>query len=683
MLSRREFLRLIAQTSAAATFSIGVPIAAARQTPILPNIIFFAVNGRPVEFRLGKTVSLLEFLRYDLGLTAAKYGCGVGVCGACTVLINNRPVRSCVVNTEHLNGLSVTTVEGIGGVSSLDPIQRTFADLCVFQCGYCAPGIVMVARALLNRTSMPSRGEIQDAIYGNLCRCTGYGQIVDAIRAVNDPEFKRYLLHKPHSGVSTFGADFLAEQKVSGTLQFACDVHMKNQLYAKVVWSEHPHALIKGVDVGDAAAVPGVVRILTHKDVPGKKTFGSIIPDQPVLASDRVRCMGDAVAVVVAETRKAAKAGVKKVKVTYEPLLGLFSPQDAMEPHAPQLHEKGNICSTSEYFKGSIEEGRARAKLIVKQTYSTPFAEHAFLETESCLTYVDESGDLVVVSASQDALGYQRQIASMCAVPKNRVQMKTTVAGGAFGAKADMAIQHLCALGTLATGRPVRLDLTREESTGVHTKRHPFTLTYEAGVNESGLITHCVVHGLADAGAYNSATLAVIDNAAVFTTGPYQIDHVAVTITAAFTNNPTCGAMRGFGVPQVCFAMERQVDRLADLLGMDPLEMRLKNALDKGKVAQWGQVMGEGVGIKACLESLMNAVQGAKSKAKLKVGEKLGLGIACGYKNASSPTQMPFGRADVTFMLSNHGRFMIYVGGSELGQGLVTSLAQIAGHDLA
>lgn len=640
------------------------------------------MNGRALALRTGKAVSLLDFLRTELGLMGAKYGCGVGVCGACTVLINDRPIRSCIVNTEHLNGVLVTTVEGLGGVDSLDPIQQTFADLCVFQCGYCAPGFVTVTRALLNNTPAPSPERIRDAVYGNLCRCTGYQQIIDAIRAVNDPDYKRYLLKRPHSGVAEFGSDCLAVQKVTGTLPFACDYQSRNQLYGKVVWSEYPHASITGIDVSEASAQPGVVRILTHKDVPGKKTFGSIIPDQPALAWDRVRFTGDAVAVVLADSLSAANEAAKRVHVSYQPLSGVFSPQDSLAPNAPRLHPKGNICSISNYSKGSVEQGRARAKHIVKQTYRTPFVEHAYLETESCLTYVDEGGALVVVSASQDVHGYQNQIADMCALPKDRVQMKTTVAGGAFGAKGDMTIQHLCALGTLVTGRPVRLNLTREESIRVHVKRHPFTLTYETGVDESGVITHCVVDGLADAGAYNSATLAVVDNAAVFATGPYQIDHIEVKMTSAFTNNPTCGAMRGFGIPQVCFAMERQVDRLSVLLGMDPFEIRLKNALDKGKISQWGQVMGNGVGIKACLETLKKAVQGAKIEAQPKEHEKLGLGIACGYKNASTPTHMPFGKADVTYTLNRDGRFVMYVAGSELGQGMVTSVVDIAAHGL-
>ncbi|MBU1741951.1 MAG: molybdopterin-dependent oxidoreductase, partial [Proteobacteria bacterium] len=292
--------------------------------------------------------------------------------------------------------------------------------------------------------------------------------------------------------------------------------------------------------------------------------------------------------------------------------------------------------------------------------------------------------------ASQTPHSYQSQIAAICKLPRDKVQMETTVAGGAFGAKADMSIQHLCALATLVTGRPVRLDLSREESIRASVKRHPFTMECETGADETGRLTHARVRALADAGAYTSATPAVADNAAVFATGPYQVDHLDVKVTAAFTNNPTCGAMRGFGVPQVCLAMERQMDELAARLGLDPIEMRLKNALDQGKVSQWGQVMGQGVGVKACLRALQKATRGAKNRAArdfdLKPGERVGLGFATGYKNTSFPTNWPpnmnLGQAEVTFALNRHGKFVVYVGGSELGQGLVTALAEIAAQGL-
>ena len=259
--------------------------------------------------------------------------------------------------------------------------------------------------------------------------------------------------------------------------------------------------------------------------------------------------------------------------------------------------------------------------------------------------------------------------------------MRTTPAGGAFGGKGDLTVQHLCALATVTTGLPVRLDLTREESFRVSIKRHPFTLTYETGADETGRLTHCRVRGLADAGAYNSASLVVVDDAAVFSTGPYQIDNIDVEIKAAFTNNPTCGAMRGFGVPQVCLAMERQIDELARKLGIDPLEMRLINALDQGRVSQWGQVMGPGVGVKACLETLKKTVPGRDSFTA-GPDEKIGLGYAACYKNASTPTHIPYGRTDVDFVLNRQGRMVIYAGSSELGQGLVTALAGIAAERL-
>jgi CO/xanthine dehydrogenase Mo-binding subunit len=352
--------------------------------------------------------------------------------------------------------------------------------------------------------------------------------------------------------------------------------------------------------------------------------------------------------------------------------------EDALKPAAPQLTPKGNICWQTVSQKGSIEKGRAQSVFIEKQTYFTQLVEHAYLETESCITYIDDRGFLVVRSGSQAPHSYRDQIAAICKIPTKRVVMQTTTAGGAFGAKGDLSIQHLCALGTLTTGRPVRLQLTREESIRLHVKRHPFKLEYETGIDKQGRLTYCVVRSLADAGAYHSASLAVMENATSFATGPYSINHVDIQSTAVFTNNPVCGAMRGFGVIQVCLAMERQIDELARKLKRDPLEIRLQNCLDVGKESQWGQIMGPGVGIKKCLQELLQATRNAKANIPLKPHEFLGLGFAGSYKNTSSPTNASWGKADLHFALNQHGRFLVYAGGCELGQGFVNVIAQFA-----
>ena len=681
LLSRRDFLKLLGDTSAFIAgdlFFRKIPAAASTGR----DEILFTVNGQPVQYRMKKPLSLLDYLRTELGLHGTKYGCGRGICGACTVLIQDRPVRSCTVNAAHLSGLNVWTIEHLGGKDSLDPILKTFADLSVFQCGYCAPGFAMATRALLNRTPHPSLDEVRRALYGNLCRCTGYLKIVDAVGAVNDPDRLNFLMKAPRLGVAGYSGDRFALQKVTGRLKYAGDVQLSGQLFAKVVWSLHPHALVSSIDTSQAKQIPGVVQVLTHRDIPGQKTFGSVIPDQPVLAFDKVRFLGDALAVVLAEDLEAARLGAQRVNVAMTPLLGIFRPEDALVPGAPSLTGGSNICCQFRCSKGSIEEARPRAGSIVKNTYRTGFIEHAYLEVESCLTYVDEGGFLVVVSASQAPHDFRRQIAAICGLPTDRVQMQTTVAGGAFGAKAELTIQHLCALGTLVTGRPVRLDLTREESIRIHVKRHPFTLTYETGADEHGKILFCRVDGLADVGAYHSASIPVIDNAVTFATGPYEIEHIDVNITGTFTNNPISGAMRGFGVPQVCLAMERQVDEMASALGIDPMEMRLKNILDEGKVSSWGQVMGKGVGITDCLTVLREATRGFRSKVKPEKDEKIGLGYAAAWKNTSAPTHMPLSSAEVKLTLNRNGRIVVHVAGSELGQGQDTAMAQITAHGL-
>ena len=642
----------------------------------------FTVNGRPVIFQSAWDISLLDYLRWDLGLQGSKYGCGVGVCGACTVLINGRPMRSCVVNPRHVAGMFVTTIEGLErsgkGSEVLLTVQRTFAELGVFQCGYCAPGFVLSAGCLLRDDPDPSKEHILRALRGNLCRCTGYQKIIEAVRAAADPDFKTHLLKKP--GYSFGSGDLRARKKVEGKQVYAWDLHMENQLWAKVIWSPFPRAEIRSIDPAQAEKADGVCRVITHKDVPGKKAFGVIFPDQPVLAETDVRSMNDAVAVVLAETLRAAEAAANLVKVDYEPLTAIFDPMASLAPNAPFLTAKGNIAHRLTCRKGDIEKGRKLAEVIIKGDYRTPMVDPAFIEPEACLSYPDSHQNLVVVTASQAPVSYRNQIAAICNLPVERVKLRTVPAGGAFGGRGDLTIQHLCSLGSHLTGRPVRLALTRPESMRVHSHRHPFVLNYETGADAEGKLTHCVVKGVADAGAYHSATLAVVENAVVFATGPYEVNHVDIDIAAAYTNNPTCGAMRGFGVPQVCLAMERQVDRLARRLNLNPMDIRMMNALEQGKVSQWGQVMGSDVGVKACLNALVPEI---KSMRSLSNREKLGVGMACGYKNSSTPTMIPEGSTDVTLQLARDGIMEVFTGGCEVGQGLVDALSRITAQALA
>ena len=646
--------------------------------------VLFTVNGSEVVFQEDCDMSLLEFLRRNLGLHGSKYGCGVGVCGACTVLINERPMRSCVVNPRHLVGMNITTIEGIEqslkGSEALLLVQKTFFDLGAFQCGYCAPGFVLSAGCLLRDNPNPTEKEIRRALNGNLCRCTGYRKIIESVRAAADPHFKRHLLKQPIYSFQDVNPQ--AGKKVKGETLYAHDLHMAGQLFAKVVWSRFPRARIRSIDPAPAEKMDGVTRVITHGDLPGKKTFGVIFSDQPVLAETEVRSMADAIAVVLAETPHAAADGANRLMVDYEPLNGVFDPVLSLAPDAPRLTPKGNLAHGLRCRKGDIKKGREMAEVVIKGRYRTPMVDPGFMEPEACLTHLDPNETLVVATATQAPISYRDQIAAICNLPGGKVRLRTLPAGGAFGGRGDLTIQHLCALGTHLTGRPVRLKLTREESMRVHSHRHPFILDYETGVDGKGRLTHCVVKGIADAGAYHSATLAVVENAVIFASGPYEINHVDVEVTAAYTNNPTSGAMRGFGVPQVCLAMECQMDRLAGRLGMDPMDLRMKNVLERGKVSQWGQVMGPDVGMKACLESLLPVIGTLKKEARISALETFGIGVAAGYKNSSTPTMIPEGSSDVTLRLDNDGMIEVYTGGCEVGQGLVDSLSRIAAQAL-
>ena len=651
--TRREFLRILGLAPAVYWYGSG------RALAYTPKRV--TINGQSLGIPTSFSGSLLDWLRGELGLSGTKYGCGRGVCGACTVLIAGRPIRACQVDPVHAAGLEVVTIEGLGGSEGLDPIQQTMADLCVFQCGYCAPGFVLTCKALLNVNPHPSEAQIREALSGNLCRCTGYQRVIRAVRAVNDEEYRGYLIKQPKSGLPA--RDPLTLPKLTGSLVYGQDARMDGQLEAVVVWSGEAHAEVMGLDVSRALAVPGVLKVLTSRDIPGVSFFGSVFQDQPVLVRDRVRFPGDALAVVLAESLESARRGAGLVKAAYRPLPAVFDPESALAEGAPQLTPKGNTAHQTNCRKGDPEGAREKAAVIVKGRYRTPRVDPGHLEPEACLTYVDEQGRLVVKGPSQAPMSYRDQIADICALDRDRVRLETLPAGGAFGARGDMSIQHLCALGTQATGRPVRLALTREEAALVHVTRHPFIMDYETGADAQGRLTHCLVKGLVDAGAYQSATLPVVENAAAFATGPYQIDDLAVEITAAFTNNPVSGAMRGFGVPQVCLGMERQMDRLAARLGLDPGEFRRINILEEGRVAQWGQVMGSETGAKACLEAAMGAAREMSTLIKPDPLEKMGVGLACGYKNTSTPTYLPLGRTDVFLELAHDGLIEIEVGG--------------------
>lgn len=385
------------------------------------------------------------------------------------------------------------------------------------------------------------------------------------------------------------------EDKVRGKSKFGADIKMPGMLHAKVLRSAYAHALIKNIDTGKAEAMPEVAAVITSKDMRGTNRFGIIMKDEPALAEEKVRCFGDAVAVVAAETEEIALAALKQIKVDYEELPAVFSMEEAMQEDAPKVHQK-NILMTDKIRKGNAEEALKKCAVIISQTYTTQMLEHSYIEPEAGIAYLD--GDVVVIKVATQNPHYDRKdVAANLALPQNQVRIIQVPTGGGFGGKLDISVQIHLALLALKTGRPVRMVYDREESFRASSKRHPFIMHYTTGATKKGIIQAIKAHLICDTGAYASYGPATIKRALVHATGPYEVPHVSIDADCVYTNNPRAGAMRGFGVPQVAFAHESQMDELARRVGISPIEVRRRNALAVGSITATGQELKRSVGL--------------------------------------------------------------------------------------
>ncbi len=650
------------------------------------QMISLYVNGSPHQVEIGPKTTLLEVLRDELHLTGTKNGCGQGHCGSCTVIVDGKAVRSCIYKANRADGARVETVEGLAEDGELHPLQRAFIEHGAVQCGFCTPGMIMAAKALLDANPRPSDEEIKDALKRNLCRCTGYTRIIQAIRGAAEgtpPQLP--ATENPLAAVGRPVPRPDAGAKVTGRAIFAADLYFEGMLHARVLRSEYPHARVLRVDTSRAQALPGVAAVLTAEDVPGAKNHGIVIPDWPVLAYDKVRYVGDAIALVAAETEEIAAQALELIEVDYEPLPVVTSPQQALAPDAPLVHDGGNLLKHIQVRKGDVEQALAKADVIVEREYRTPRQEHAFMEPEAGVATIDEEGKITVYVGSQIPFADRRQIAASLAIPEEKVRVKATQVGGAFGGKEDISVQIHAALLAQATGRPVKLVFTRQESLIVHPKRHATTIRLKTAATSDGKLTAVQAEIYGDAGAYASLSEHVMTRAATHATGPYDVPNVEIVCYAAYTNNVPAGAFRGFGVPQSAFAVESQMDILAEKLNLSPFEIRRKNALRVGSVTATGQVLRESVGL---LETI-NRVEEEMEKRETSNVKRQALnsklqrawGVACAYKNVG----LGGGAADAAgaeVELTDDGRAVVRAGAAEMGQGLVGVLALVAAEEL-
>jgi len=566
------------------------------------------VNGKDYKIDINPDMTLVDFLRQELGLTGTKKGCNSGECGACTVLVDGEPVASCVLPALKVQGKTIITVEGLGQADALHPIQKAFLVKGAVQCGFCTPGMLLSAKALLDKNLNPTPQDIKMSISGNLCRCTGYRKIIDAVLAAaaemrGEGEIVMPTAEKNVVGSSVPRVDGIP--KLTGQAKFANDLYFPNMLYAKVLRSAHAHALIKNIKTEQAKALPGVVAVLTAADVPGRNGYGIHIKDQPVLAKDKVRHYGDAVAVVAAESLEIAEKALELIEVEYEPLPGVFSVEDAIKPDAPKIYPDGNLLFHRKVYRGDIEKGFKEADIVIEDRFKTPMVEHAYIEPETGIGVYD-AGKIIIYAPSQGVHYHRSEIAANLKMPVNKIRVIQTTTGGGFGGKIDNSVHALVALLALKTGRTVKLSFSRAESMVSSTKRHPFTMRYKLGARKDGKLVAAEVEIYGDTGAYNSYGTAVLTRVATCAIGPYEVPNVKIDTYTVYTNNPVSGAMRAFGAPQAAIAHEAILDELAKKIGISPVEIRKINAFREGSATPTGQILNNGVGI---LETIEQAVE--------------------------------------------------------------------------
>lgn len=655
--------------------------------------ISFVLNGTPVAADAAPEKTLDCYLRDDLRLTGTKVGCspGDGDCGACTVLIEGAPRRSCLVRMGEIGGKRIETIEGLARNGSLHPVQEAFVRTAAVQCGFCIPAFVLATKALLEKNPRPTRGEIYKGLSGILCRCTGYNKVIESVEQAATflargewPPLQSQVAEATDGspvGTSVIRKD--AVPKVTGEAKFAADYYPENMLHCKLLFSEHPHAEILSIDPSAAKKVPGVVLVLTARDVPEAKRFGQRYQDVPVFAQDRVHCVGTVVAAVYAETEERAREGVAAIRVAYRELPAVFDPEEALREDAPRVHPDypdGNRLTHVVIERGDVDRAFKEADLVVEGDYSVPWIDHAFLEPESAVAYLDEEGRVTVVVPSQNTYRERKELADALGLPLEKVRVIAPAIGGAFGGKSGISIHPYVALGALRTGRPVKLVANREESFLIHVKKHAMRMRYKIGATREGKILAVQRRALSDGGAYAHAGPMIIQQSSIFAAGPYDVPNLRLEGIRVYTNNLPCGAFRGYGINQSAFAMESQLDILARKLNLDPIDLRERNALESGMKTSTGQVLDASVGFRECLRKLREGLA-ARKAAPPRPHKKIGVGVAAGFKNCG----IGQGRHDLSgavVEMTEAGQIRLRIGATDVGQGIMTVASQMAAHTL-
>jgi len=684
------------------------------------QIIKATVNGRKVSKTVRAGSRLIDFLRNDLQLTGTKEGCGAGECGTCSVFVDGKLMKSCLMPVSRAEGTVIETIENLSGGSILGErtaVQKAFHKMGASQCGYCIPGMVMAATAVLQDNPEAGREEIKERMGGNICRCTGYQKIIDAVElardVVNQTQPASILDTEEHHdsfiGASVRRID--APGKVTGQLKYAGDMVLPGMLEMQVLRSPHAHARIVSIDYQKALQVPGVHAVITADDVPGIDGYGVFVHDQPVMARDKVRHVGEAVAAVAADDLQAAKKAIRLIDVVYEQLPAVFDVDGAQSPGAAVVHDYApdNLVKHIPIRKGDVEAGFAKADFILENTYQTQPVEHAYLEPEAGVAYVDAEGVVTIHSPSQNITHHRHMLADILDLPINKVRMIMSPVGGGFGGKEDMLYQGMLAIMTMKTGYPVRLVFTREESITVSAKRHPTRIHYRMGITKDGRITASQIKCESDGGAYGCSTEGVMRKMAILGAGPYDIPNVSIDTYGYYTNNTPSGAFRTFGAMQSEFATEVMLDLAAEKLGLDPFEIRRINGMRDGAVTHTKQKL-ESVSFQQVLEAARAGahwqsgppnnrganrkdLSGSGNRPPCQLGARFlstkpdgstgrvrGRGMAASWYGIARTATID--RAGAWVELDDGGTAKVLTGVTEIGEGILTVLAQVAAEEL-
>ena len=622
------------------------------------------INGKDEVSLIDKP--LLSFLRDDLGITSPKDGCSEGACGTCTVLVDGKAIKACMQKISRFAGKKVLTVEGLSPREK-EVYEHCFAEAGAVQCGFCIPGMVICAKALLDVNPDPTLADVKKAIKGNLCRCTGYKKIEEAILMA--AEYFRSNLEIPvpqrELKMAQRSKRMDAAEKVNGKGIYVDDMAIPGMIYAKAVRSKYPRAVVNKIDISKAQAHPDCVKILLAKDVPNNFT-GHIKQDWDVMIAEggTTRYVGDALALVATFHKDKLEEVCRLVDIDYTVLEPVTSPTDALRADAPLIHEDGNVMSRAILQRGNADEAIKNSKHVVTRKYKTPFQEHAFMEPECAIAMPEGEDGIMLYSGAQSVYDEQREISQMLKIPREKVHCQTRLVGGGFGGKEDMSVQHHAALMAWYTKKPVKVKFSRQESLDYHVKRHAMDMEFTTACDENGYLTAMKGVIIADTGAYASLGGPVLHRACTHAAGPYNYQNIDIFGMSVYTNNVVAGAFRGFGVTQSCFATENNINLLAEMVGISPWEIRFRNAIRPGQVLPNGQIADESVALAECLEAVRD-VYASNPYA----------GIAAGFKNSG----LGMGKKDTgrCILSIEDARVHIRTSAACMGQGIATMCATV------